>query len=211
MEKVLLIGGRRGLGAAVARAWRARHPTHEMLLTSRKPFDEAGSLVCDLAQGSDVDKLVHAMKEWGPHRVFCFAGGGPYGAFQTKEWKDHHWALQVSLMAPMRLLLESLRLSSCGQVILVGSAIAEAQPDTNAASYAAAKHGLVGLVSSVKQENPQQDVRLFSPGYMDTDMLPPQAAARRHPEALLEVDDVAAEFVEWALDPQASWHRICRP
>jgi len=216
LEKILIIGGRRGLGGAVSQLWRQQFPNHEIIATTRREDLRKGwnpgfeTHICDLSVGDDVNRLADLIKEWQPTRFFCFAGGGPYGSFVDKEWKDHVWALKVSLLNPLRLTHDFLRVSPEGQVILVGSAIAESEGDSNAASYAAAKHALKGLVSSVKKEAPDCDLRLFSPGYMDTDMLPAHALPRTQ-NKLQSPQEVAAEFVKWASDPQASWHKVCRP
>ena len=63
--------------------------------------------------------------------------------------------------------------ASLAQITFVGSQIAESKADPNAASYAAAKHGLKGLITTIQAEAAQKpNILLFSPGYMQTDMLP---------------------------------------
>jgi short-subunit dehydrogenase len=104
-----------------------------------------------------------------------------------------------------------LNLPSVQQIVVVGSSIAESQPDPGAVSYAAGKHGLKGCISSLQGEV-RKDVRLFSPGYMSTDMLPPQAQARLEQTASIDsAERVAKLFVEWVQNPRASWHWEGRP
>lgn len=209
MEKIFILGGRRGLGASVARQWRARFPDHAMTVSSRKEWTSADfqTQKWDLSRDTDVDGLCSFISEWKPQRFFCFAGGGPYGEFSQKNWKDHDWALKVSFMAPAQILHACLKANPEAQCVFTGSAIAESAPDINAASYSAAKHALKGLISSIKSESPQKDVRLYSPGYMNTDMLPKNAAPREIQSDLLTPDEVASDFIQWALNPEASWHR----
>ncbi|MBK7960771.1 MAG: hypothetical protein IPK04_05925 [Bdellovibrionales bacterium] len=74
------------------------------------------------------------------------------------------------------------------QGIFIGSQIAERNPDINAASYTAAKHALLGIISTLQKEALEgkdtkkaslaHDLRLFSPGYMNTSLLPPTAWPR---------------------------------
>jgi len=209
VEKVLILGGRRGLGAAVAEKWASTHSQSELVVSSRREFTSSHrTLQADFTRAADVEKLEAFIREWRPQRVFCFAGGGPHGGFAEKCWKDHEWALTVSLVTPMRLLHSYLQAVPEGQWIMTGSAIAEAQPDARAASYAASKHALKGLISTLRAENPRQDVRLFSPGYMDTELLPANSAPRLE-NRVLAPTAVAVEFVLWAADPAASWHRVC--
>jgi short-subunit dehydrogenase len=140
----------------------------------------------------------------GLGRVFYFAGGGPYGDFSSKELKDHRWALETTFMGAMEALHFAMR-NRLKQIVFVGSSIAEDQADPRAASYSAAKHALFGLLRSVWEETPSDvDVRLFSPGYMDTSLLPPGATARQ--QDLSKPDEIAARLLEWCLDPEGQRH-----
>ena len=140
-------------------------------------------------------------------KLFIVAGGGPYGLFHDREWKDHQWSWDLTFQFPARVL-HAMRVAerSGVQVVVVGSAVAENAPDPRAASYCAAKHALCGLVQSLQLETPDWDLRLFSPGYMDTELLPPGAPARR-----LGVYDprlVARELWEWCLNADIGGHKV---
>jgi NAD(P)-dependent dehydrogenase (short-subunit alcohol dehydrogenase family) len=91
-------------------------------------------------------------------------------------------------------------------VILLGSAVAEASADPGAASYCAAKHALKGLIASLRAEIPAWDLRLFSPGYMDTEMLPGNAAARR--QGVYSPARMARELWDWSLTPDIGGHKL---
>lgn len=96
-------------------------------------------------------------------------------------------------------------------VCFIGSSIAEAKPDPGAASYAAAKHALKGLIQSVQSESeellkkkslhPQKNlewtIKLFSPGYMDTRMLPPQSWPRQVSGLVKDPKDVSIELLQF--------------
>lgn len=205
MIQVAFLGASRGLGAAVVRNWQERHPDHETLVVARRPEGE-GSFSCDFSKENEIDRLMGHLEEDPPQRLFYFAGGGPFGDFGGKQWKDHQWALQVSLLSPLKLLHWAINSSKVEQFVVVGSSVAESQPDPKASSYASAKHGLVGALSSIHQENPNLDARLFSPGYMDTEMLPANSRPRMKGVELLLPEKAANQFVDWVLDVKASWH-----
>ncbi len=207
-EKIFIIGARRGLGKEILGEWRANFPNDALAGSSRREFtcDGVQTSVFDLSLPQQTEDLLLGLSHFAPTKVFYVAGGGPYGDFAEKDWKDHLWALQVSLLSPLRVLHFCLNLPSVQQIVVVGSAIAESQPDPGAASYAAAKHGLKGCISSLQGEV-RKDVRLFSPGYMSTNMLPPQAQARLGQKGSIDSADLVAKlFIEWAQNPQASWH-----
>lgn len=189
-ERIALLGASRGLGAAAAERVQKQLKC-EVLVISRK-----SSVSFDFSRSETWLKLISHLKEWQPTRIWYFAAGGPYGHFSDKEWKDHEWAWRVSFLCPAFLLHSSELVPQ--QWIAVGSAIAENRPDPMAGSYCAAKHALRGLITTLQAESAKPDLRLFSPGYMDTDLLPPQALPRQ--KELVSPSLVAQQFVDWALD-----------
>lgn len=204
VRKVFIIGGRRGLGKNIAEEWARRIPADTVRTTSRS---SGADFRVDLSQDVGVQSLCEILDREQPERIFYIPGGGPYGAFAQKEWKDHRWALSVTLLAPMRIVHHLLRTNYSQQIIVIGSAIAESAPDKHAASYCAAKHGLKGLIDTLALEEENKDIRLFSPGYMATSMLPPNAAEKVG-KPVADPQDVAKAFVDWALEPKAARHKI---
>ncbi len=199
MERILALGASRGLGSAVLKRLNG-----EIISISRK----SESLKTDFSKIEDQRKILDSLREMKPERIFYFAGGGPFGEFATKEWKDHQWALEVNFLFPARLLHSVLgNLASVKQIVFVGSLIAEEKPHPLGASYGTGKSALKGLLSSIVAENNSSiDIRLFSPGYMDTQMLPKNAYPRREGVKLLSPDFVAEKFCEWVNNTTADWY-----
>lgn len=192
-SRIAVLGASRGLGAAVVQNLLSRQSV--VLGIARKP-SAAKIEWCsaDASQALGQATILKALKEFNPERIICALGGGPYGPFEKKSWDSHLWSFEVSLLFPSRLLHWALG-SSVGQFVIVGSSVAESAPDPGAASYSASKHGLVGLVSTLKMEQPGTDVRLYSPGYMDTDMLPKNAVARQ--QGVWNPNEIAKDLLEW--------------
>ncbi|MCB0412414.1 MAG: SDR family NAD(P)-dependent oxidoreductase, partial [Bdellovibrionales bacterium] len=153
------------------------------------------SLYLHDAAAETLPSSLQALLELKIDRIICFTGGGPYGDFDAKDWKDHQWALQVSLHFPLQLAHVSFANPYIRQWIFVGSAVAESKGDPQASSYAAAKHGLKGWFESVRQES-QRDIRLFSPGYTDTRMLPHKAEVRQK-GGLWSPEAVSDRLINW--------------
>lgn len=129
--------------------------------------------------------FIQAVKKFNPTDLIYFAGGGPYGVFSDKKWSDHQWALNTTFLYPaewLHLLLKE-KWPLLRNIVLIGSSVAESKPDKNAASYAAAKHALKGLVETIRLELAESTsglhVQLFSPGYMQTDLLPSHSEPRQ--------------------------------
>jgi NAD(P)-dependent dehydrogenase (short-subunit alcohol dehydrogenase family) len=96
-------------------------------------------------------------------------------------------------------LLQDQNQADLKQFILVGSSVAESQSDPKASSYSAAKHALWGLYKTVIKENPQIDLRLFSPPYMETDMLPLHSEPRQSGKAWAP-EKISSIMLEWIQD-----------
>lgn len=213
-KRVVLIGASRGLGAEITKVLLASDSHFKLLGVARKSdrLEELVelfpgqflSLPLDLTQ--DFGPLETKLDAFKPHHIFYVAGGGPFGPFQEKSFASHQWAWKVTFEGAAQVCHWALRQESRPQVILVGSSICEEKPDPMAASYAAAKHALRGLYTSLSKENPLWDLRLFSPGYLDTELLPLGAAVRY--KKVWSPFKVAKQFVEWAMDEdQLRTHR----
>ncbi|MCC7402823.1 MAG: SDR family oxidoreductase [Bdellovibrionales bacterium] len=182
----------------------------EYLNNTKKDMNTRGELVkfftCDFSREEGHVLAFQQLEMFHPERIFYFAGGGPYGAFEKMDWKDHMWAWTVTYVFAARVVHWAMQ-HNVEQVILVGSAISESQGDPRGASYSAAKHALLGLVRSIHMENPAFDLRLFSPGYMDTDLLPAHAPPR-HSEEMKSPIEVADVLWKWSNEEPSDFHLI---
>lgn len=208
-KKAMIFGGSGGLGGAILEYAPAHFKDLELHESSRR--SKAHPL--DLTKVDDQLKAAGLLQSQGFDLVIYCSGGGPFGDFTSKEWKDHHWALQLNLVAPALLIYHWLvsrkEAKSDGKFVVVGSRIAEQNPDPLASSYAAGKAGLYGLVSSLQtelQEN-KSKVWLFSPGYMDTKMLPLNAKVRHDGSKLMSPETAAQALLRW-LKKDGPWHRV---
>ncbi len=189
-HKYILLGASRGLGWATYQEIKIQEPDSEFLLVSRKIDTKKNDLKSltktypfDLTNWSKDDSLFKNMIEFQPTHIIYFAGGGPYGYFMTKKWTDHEWALKINFLTPAQMIHQLAQnqndLKNLKSVTVIGSSVAESKPDPQAASYCAAKHALKGLISTLQIENQTAfKLNLFSPGYMETDLLPAQSWPR---------------------------------
>jgi len=196
MKKILCIGARRGFGKAIADLLTN---SARVFRTSRKYQETEFEWPFDATDEKSRAVLLEKIRRTEMEKVFYFSGGGPFGGYGAKEMKDHLWAWKVNFETPAFLLHSFLSESKfhVEQVVFVGSAIAESQADPGAASYAASKAALRGLITSVQKESPPFDLRLFSPGYMDTEMLTPNARPRQGQGVLHQPVEMAVQFLKW--------------
>lgn len=204
-HKFILLGASRGLGWATYLQLGQAYPKSKFVLVARKMSKRRPDLPSDLARNTEIfdidftksealDQMMALVTEHQPTTLIYFAAGGPFGTFQTKKWADHQWAMDVSFLFPARLIHSlmnqpELKLKN---LICIGSAIAENQPDPGAASYCAAKHALAGLIQTLQKENTSPfQIQLFSPGYMKTDLLPENSWPRK--QGLAEPAEIVAQ------------------
>ena len=212
-ERVAFLGCSRGFGKFVCLNMNSVTPIEFSLLVSRKKEKlknlkqqikgDSQIVTGDLTKKSEILSLVEIIKEKKINRLLYFAGGGPYGAFKAKEWKDHLWAFQLNFLTPAFLIHQFLNCEEIKQMVFVGSLIADKKSDDWTASYSVAKKALMTLVTSLIGENPKKDLRLFNPGWMDTDLIPPGASPRQDGTELLDPNETALEFVQWINEPKA--------
>jgi len=214
MKKWALIGSSRGLGRAFAEILPAED---RLLLVSRKEpvgFQREGQFFrADLAKSEDRAALLEKLREFEADFVIDFAAGGPYGDFATKNWKDHMWSFQVSFMAKAEIVhgLASFAKPPT-EVCWIGSAIAEDEGDVKAGSYAAAKAALKSLFFTLRKEQSLPfKLLMFSPGYIDTDLLPANSAPRKQAESLWTAKEVAEKLRAWLQDPGRDGYKRLTP
>ena len=216
MEKrVAILGATKGIGRALAQTIHGEGHRilccgrTQVLLEKLKAWGGVDIHQWDASQPKELEALVSVLKIFRPtHLIYC-AGGGPYGFFSSKEWKDHRWAMAVNFETPAQLIHMWLqdRFEGLEQVICIGSAIAEGRGDPKSASYAAAKHALKGLVTSLQKET-NRDLRLLSPSYVDTTLLPRKASPHNSGEVLLTPLEVAVKLWQWSGEPAVKKHFI---
>lgn len=213
MDRALILGASRGLGAELVRtACGATYPVvgfgrkQEPLRALREKFPLFEYVTVDFSTAAGQNAVLEQIKDSSFSKLIYVAGGGPYGDFGSKKWTAHEWAWEVTFKFPARVLHFLSEARRFEQVILVGSAVAESSGDKNAASYASAKHALKGLWSSLRLDYPDWDLRLFSPGYMDTELLPLRAPARE--KGVYSPRDVAEELWTWSLSADNGGHRV---
>jgi short-subunit dehydrogenase len=213
MDRAVIFGASRGLGAELAKyicgegcpvvGWGRKRERLAALHDEQPLFDYR---LADFSSAAGQDEAIQYLLEEEFSKVIFVAGGGPYGPFEKRPWSSHEWAWQVSFLFPARALHAMMAAGRREQAILVGSSIAEAAADPQAASYCAAKHALRGLFDSLRLECPDWDLRLFSPGYMDTDLLPANAAVRQR--GVESAARLASELWQWSLSADYGGHKV---
>lgn len=195
------MGARTGFGQSFEKLLKQK-TSDEVYVASRK-----SDWSMDFSKKEKWDSYIEEILSKDFEHLVYFAGGGPFGDFSSKQWKDHEWSFRVNFEFPAYILhkLSEKNLfrseNLTRQIVFIGSSIAESAADPKAASYCAGKHALKGLILSLHAEKSLHfDLRLFSPGYMDTKMLPANAWPRQEKGKVQATDDISLILFNWLKD-----------
>mgnify|MGYP006280373481 CR=1 FL=1 len=173
---VLVTGGNRGIGAAVAQAFVANGDT--VAVASRSGDAPAGTtgFRCDVSDSASVDACFDAVEAaFGPIEVaVANAGITKDGLLMRMADADIDAVLNTNLFGALRVARrasKSMLRRKRGRIILVGSVVG-LLGSAGQTNYAASKAGLVGLARSLAREVGARGitVNVIAPGFVETDM-----------------------------------------
>jgi len=175
-RSVLVTGGNRGIGRAIAEAFLAAGD--DVAVTSRNGDapDGAFAVACELTDATSVDAAFTAVEEHqGPVEVLVANAGITRDSLIMRmsedDWSD---VIETNLTGSYRLAkrasLKMLRLKR-GRIIFVSSVVA-LLGSPGQANYAASKAGLVGMARSLARELGSRSItaNVVAPGFIETDM-----------------------------------------
>lgn len=214
IQRLAILGASRGLGWATYQKMSVRFSETQFFLVSRKiqnchVGNNTETLVQDFSKKPISPEFLQALIQFKPTQIIYCAGGGPYGVFESKKWADHEWALNVNFLYPAQLIHEILNhvseFKDLKSFTSIGSDIAEARPDEKASSYCAAKHALKGLMTTLQiEKSTHVQFKLFSPGYMATDLLPANSTPRETNKAE-SPEKVAEKLIDFITSNDLIW------
>jgi 3-oxoacyl-[acyl-carrier protein] reductase len=175
-RSVLVTGGNRGIGLAIARRLAAAGDA--VTVTSRSGADVPGLTVvkCDVRDASAVDAAFTAAEaEHGPVEVLVANAGITRDQLLALMSEDDFGAvIDTNLTGAYRVAKRAVRgmiRMRRGRIIFISSVVG-LLGSGGQANYAASKAGLIGLARSLARELGTRNitVNVVAPGFVDTDM-----------------------------------------
>ena len=173
---MLVTGGNRGIGLAIAR--RLSDDGHHVTVASRSGAAPEGlaAVACDVTDQASIDAAFASVEQaQGPVEVLV-ANAGITADTLLLRMSDDDWAtvLDTNLTGAFRLARRASKTmlrARFGRLLFVSSVVGMAG-SAGQANYAASKAGLVGLARSLARELGSRGItaNVVAPGFVDTDM-----------------------------------------
>jgi NAD(P)-dependent dehydrogenase (short-subunit alcohol dehydrogenase family) len=182
---VLVTGGNRGIGLAIARAFAANGDNVAVTHRGSAAPDDLFGVRCDVTSTADVDAAFTAVEaQYGKGQVLV-SNAGTTADTLLLRMDESAWnsVIDANLTGAYRVAKRAapgmLRARS-GRLIFVSSVVALVGAPGQA-NYAASKAGLIGLARSLARELGSRSItaNVIAPGFIDTDMTAAMTQARR--------------------------------
>ena len=217
-KTVLVLGGSRGIGAAIVR----RFATYGAAVT----FTYAGSrdaalqLAADtgstavMTDSADRDAVIARVRDSGPLDILVVNSG--YALFGDARDQDPDAVdrlLRVNIHAPYHAAVEAARhMPDGGRIIVIGSVNGDRMPMPGLASYALSKSALQGLARGLARDFGPQNitVNVVQPGPIDTDANPADGPMKDLMHGFMAIKrhgrpEEVAGMVAWLAGPEAGF------
>ena len=214
---VLITGGNRGIGRAIAEAFVAEG--HRVAVTARSGEGPAGTLTvtADVTDAASVDAAFDTVEaEYGPVEVVVANAGITRDTLllrMTEE--DFTSVIDTNLTGAFRVVKRASKgmlKARYGRIILVSSVVG-LLGSAGQVNYSASKSGLVGLARSVTRELGSRGItaNVVAPGFIETDMtaeLPEAQQAdykKSIPAGRFATPDELARVITWLAGDDAGY------
>ncbi|HET7682435.1 MAG TPA: 3-oxoacyl-[acyl-carrier-protein] reductase [Marmoricola sp.] len=216
-RSVLVTGGNRGIGRAIAEAFLQQGDSVAVTSRSGDAPDGAFAVHCEVTDADSVDAAFAAVEEHqGPVEVLV-ANAGITRDTLLLRMSDDDWTsvLETNLTGSWRVAKRASKgmlRQRRGRIIFISSVVG-LLGSPGQVNYAASKSGLVGMARSIARELGSRSItaNVVAPGFIETDMtgvLPEdqQAAYRQQiPLGRMGTTEEVADAVTWLASDKAGY------
>lgn len=207
-KQVLVLGGSRGIGAAIVRRFAAGGA--KVAFTYAGSKDAAAAVAADSgaeavqADSADRDAVIAAVAACGALDILVInAGTAILGDPLTIDPDAVDRMIDINVRAPYHAAVEAARrMNDEGRIIVIGSVNGDRMPFPGAAAYALTKSAVQGMVRGLARDFGARGITVNSiqPGPTDSDMNPAEGpmAAMMHSFMAIKRHAHADEIAELA-------------
>ncbi|MEV0797013.1 MULTISPECIES: 3-oxoacyl-[acyl-carrier-protein] reductase [unclassified Kribbella] len=216
-RSVLVTGGSRGIGLAIATAFREAGDQVAVTYNTSPPPEGFLGVKCDITDQEQVDAAFDAIQEaHGPVEVLV-ANAGVTRDTLLLRMSDDDWdtVIQTNLTGAFRVARRAakgmLRLRK-GRIVFISSVVGMLG-SPGQVNYAASKSGLIGMSRSIARELGSRGItaNVVAPGFVETDMTAvlPEETQKQYlsqiPLGRFGLTEEIANAVRWLASPEAGY------
>ncbi|MFI7246495.1 3-oxoacyl-[acyl-carrier-protein] reductase [Streptomyces qinglanensis] len=175
-RSVLVTGGNRGIGLAIARAFAEAGDKVAVTYRSGEPPEGFLGVKCDITEPEQVEQAYKEIEEkQGAVEVLVANAGVTRDQLLLRmSEEDFTSVVDTNLTGTYRVVKRASRAmlrARKGRIVLISSVVG-LMGQAGQANYAASKAGLVGFARSLSRELGSRNItcNVVSPGFVDTDM-----------------------------------------
>ncbi len=217
-KSVLVLGGSRGIGAAIVRRMAAEGA--EVTFTyaeSREPAEQLAAETGSTAvrtDSADRDAVIARVGDAGPLDVLVVnAGIGVFGDALELDPDAVDRLIRINVQAPYHAAVEAARqMPSGGRIVVIGSVNGDRMPFAGGAAYAMSKSALQGMARGLARDFGPRGitVNVVQPGPIDTDANPADGPRKDLMHSFMAIKrhgrpEEVAGMVAWLAGPEASF------
>jgi 3-oxoacyl-[acyl-carrier protein] reductase len=214
---VLVTGGNRGIGLAIARTFADQG--HNVAITSRSGEGPDGlfTVKADVTDSASIDAAVSQVEEhFGPIEVLVANAGITHDTLLLRMSEDDFTSVvDTNLSGAFRVVQRTVKgmiKKRRGRIILISSVVG-LLGGTGQVNYSASKAGLVGIARSVTRELGSRGItaNVVAPGFIETEMtesLDPELKKKylaQIPAARFAQADEVARVTAWLAGDDAAY------
>lgn len=217
-KSVLVLGGSRGIGAAIVQRFAAEGAnvafsyagSHDAAAQLAK---ETGSTAIQ-ADSADREAIIKLVRDAGPLDILVVnAGIALFGDALEQDPDAIDRLFRINIHAPYHAAVEAARqMPEGGRIIVIGSVNGDRMPVPGMASYAVSKSALQGLARGLARDFGPRGitVNIVQPGPIDTEANPADGPMKALMHSFMAIKrhgrpEEVAGMVAWLAGPEASF------
>ncbi|MBF2714295.1 SDR family oxidoreductase [Agrobacterium vitis] len=217
-KSVLVLGGSRGIGAAIVKRFVSDGAAVTFSYAgSREAAEQLASdtgSVAVLTDSADREAVIAQVRQNGPLDVLVVnAGIAVFGDALDQDPDVIDRLFRINIHAPYHAAVEAARqMPDGGRIIIIGSVNGDRMPIPGMASYALSKSALQGLARGLARDFGPRGITInvVQPGPIDTDANPADGPMKELMHSFMAIkrhgtSEEVAGMVAWLAGPQAGF------